>query len=163
MGPLIMSLIALGCVFGSALLGLLWRKRLPNEYEAAESKEVVRLGMGLVVTTAAMALGLLVGSAKSFFDTQNAEMAQLAENYIVLDRVLGIYGPEASDVRVSLRTELAHQLKGTGSTGRQNRAYMHIKEGGEMGDTIFQRVKGLLPADDNQRFLKQQSLTLLFQ
>jgi hypothetical protein len=158
-----MSLIALGCVFGGALLGMLWRKRVPTEYEAVESKEVVRLGMGLVATTAAMALGLLVGSAKSFFDTQNAEMAQLAGDYLMLDRVLASYGPEASDVRAALRTELARQLEETGPLERRNKAYINIKSGAQMSDTVLERTQALSPKDDSQRFLKQQCLTLLFQ
>lgn len=160
---LAISLVALGCVFGGALLGMLCRKRVPDEYQSAESKEVVRLGMGLVVTTAAMALGLLVGSAKSFFDTQNAEMAQIAGNYILLNHVLTSYGPGASDARAALRGELAHQLGESGPLERQNKAYMNIKEGVQMSDTILERIQALSPTDDSQRFLKQQSLTVLFE
>ncbi|MFZ0517793.1 MAG: hypothetical protein WBG35_11190 [Acidobacteriaceae bacterium] len=163
MGPLVMGVIALACVFGGALLGMFCRKHVPSEYQASESKEVVRLVMGLVVTTAAMALGLLVGSAKNFFDTQNAEMAQIAGNYILLDRVLTSYGPGASDARAALRSELADQLGESGTLERRNRAYMNIKEGVEMSDTIRERIQALSPADDSQRFLKQQSLALLFQ
>ena len=132
MGPLVTGVIALACVFGGALLGMFCRKHVPSEYQASESKEVVRLVMGLVVTTAAMALGLLVGSAKNFFDTQNAEMAQIAGNYILLDRVLTSYGPGASDARAALRSELADQLGESGTLERRNRAYMNIKEGVEM-------------------------------
>ncbi len=87
-----MSLIALACVFSSALLGMFCRRWVPDRHQGPDSKDIVRLGMGLVVTTAAMALGLLVGSAKSFFDTQNAEMGQLAADYVLLDRVLRITG-----------------------------------------------------------------------
>ena len=49
--------------------------------------------MGMVVTTSAIALGLLIGSAKSFFDTQNAEMVQIAANYVLLDRILAKLQP----------------------------------------------------------------------
>jgi hypothetical protein len=89
----------------------------PDEYQGADSKDVVRLVMGLVVTTVALALGLLVGSAKSFYDTQNAEMAQLAANYIMLDRVLEFYGPEAADARAELRTVPINALALTDSIG----------------------------------------------
>src|SRR5215469_10878882 len=109
MDSLTKSLIALACVLSAALLGMFIRKQMPDKYEDSESKDVVRLVMGLVVTTVAIALGLLVGSAKTFFDTQNTEMAQLAANYVVLDRMLAQYGPEANDARTELRTVLAHQ------------------------------------------------------
>ncbi|MGC2608266.1 MAG: hypothetical protein WA419_22155, partial [Silvibacterium sp.] len=84
MGPLATGLVAFACVLSGALLGMFFRTRIRDEYQGADSKDVVRLVMGLVVTTVALTLGLLVGSAKSFYDTQNAEMAQLAANYIML-------------------------------------------------------------------------------
>ena len=116
MDSLTISVIALACVFTAALLGTIFRKRIPDAYQASDSKDVVRLVMGLVVTTVAIALGLLIGSAKTFFDTQNAEMAQLAANYVLLDRMLAQYGPEANDARASLRTVLEYQFGSTKST-----------------------------------------------
>jgi hypothetical protein len=38
--------------------------------------------MGMVATTVALVLGLLVYSAKSFYDTQTAEVTQLAANVV---------------------------------------------------------------------------------
>ncbi|MBV9503301.1 MAG: hypothetical protein JO138_28340 [Acidobacteriaceae bacterium] len=61
--------------------------------------------MGLVATTVAVALGLLISSAKSFYDTQNTEITQLAANYILLDRTLVYYGPETTDIRSTLHQE----------------------------------------------------------
>ena len=148
MGSLAISLIALGCVFGAALLGMFLRPRLPDKYMASDSKDVVRLGMGLVVATAAMALGLLVGSAKTFYDTQNAEMAQLASHYVLLDRILANYGSEASDARAALRTELAYQLQGTGPMEHRSKAYLNIKAGTQMSVTVFAKIQALSPKDE---------------
>ena len=72
-----MSLLTIGlsvfaCIFGGALLGILIK--LPEDQLRADSKDVVRLGMGLVATTAALVLALLVASAKAFYDTQNTEV-----------------------------------------------------------------------------------------
>ena len=116
MDSLTTSVIASAFVFSAALLGTIFRKRIPDAYQASDSKDVVRLVMGLVVTTVAIALGLLVGSAKTFFDTQNTEMAQLAANYVLLDRMLAQHGPEANDARASLRTVLEYQFGSTKST-----------------------------------------------
>src|ERR1700751_3847581 len=127
MGSLTESIIALGCVFGAALLGMFFSKRMPDEYHASDSKDVVRLVMGLVVTTVAIALGLLVGSAKSFYDTQNAEIAQLAANYVLLDRILVQYGPEATDARTALRTVLAHQIQERDQLLGTSKMYSDIK------------------------------------
>jgi fluoride ion exporter CrcB/FEX len=53
------------CVFAGALLGMLLRKVLPDYYSSAEPKDIVRLGTGLIATTSAVVLGLLIGSAQN--------------------------------------------------------------------------------------------------
>jgi hypothetical protein len=160
MEPLAAGLIALACVFGGALLGMLCRRWVPDRHQGPDSKDVVRLAMGLVVTTSAIALGLLVGSAKSFFDTQNAELAQIAANYVLLDTILANYGPDAADARAALRTELAHRVEESGRSASADKTYMTIKSGARMSETTLDTLKALSPKDDNQRFLKQQCLSL---
>ena len=157
------SVIALACVFGAALLGMFVRKLLPAEYQASDSKDVVRLVMGLVVTTVALALGLLVGSAKSFYDTQNAEMAQIAANYVMLDRLLAQYGPEANDARATLRTVLARQIQSREDLWGPSKVYGDIKSGVAMGQPIIDQISKLSPKDDDQRYFKQQCLSLEIQ
>lgn len=164
MDSLTKSVIALACVFGAALLGMFSRTRFLGEYQASESKDVVRLVMGLVVTTVAIALGLLVGSAKSFYDTQNAEIAQLAGNYVLLDRMLAQYGSEAKDVRAALRTVLDQQIQAREQLLGTNKIYSDIKSGAAMGsELIVNKIHTLSPKDDDQRFFKQQSLNLELQ
>lgn len=160
MDSLTKSGIALACVFGAALVGMFLRKRVPGEYQVPESKEVVRLVMGLVVTTVALALGLLVGSAKSFFDTQNAEMAQLAANYVMLDQMLALYGPEANDARAELRTVLERRIQARDQLSGTNETYSEIKSGAKVGGSIIEKIHALSPKDDDQRFFKQQCLSL---
>ena len=155
MDTLVKGGIALACVFGAALLGLFLRARVPDKYQDTDSKDVVRLAMALVLTTVALALGVLVGSAKTFYDTQNAEMAQIAANYIMLDRILNYYGPESADARAELRKVLALQLEGSG-----RETYMEIKSGAQVGDTFFDKIQRLSPKDDSQRYYKQQSMNL---
>jgi hypothetical protein len=163
MDSLTKSVIALACVFGAALLGMFWRTRVPGEYQTSDSKDVLRLVMGLVVTTVGIALGLLVGSAKSFYDTQNAEMAQLAGNYVLLDRMLAQYGSEAKDVRAALRTVLDEQIQGREQLLGTNKMYSDIRSGTTMGALIVNEIRTLSPKDDDQRFFKQQSLNLELQ
>ena len=163
MNSLTKSVIALAFVFGGALLGMFWRIRVPGEYQASGSKDVVRLAMGLVVTTVAITLGLLVGSAKSFYDTQNAEIAQLAANYVLLDRVLAQYGPDAKDARSALRPLLDHQIHSQEQLLGRNKVYSDIKSGAVVGESILDKIHTLSPKDDDQRFFKQQSLNLEIQ
>ncbi len=58
MSPMAIGWIVFACVFGGALLGVFVRSVLPEHHLSAESKDVVKLGMGLVATMAALVLGL---------------------------------------------------------------------------------------------------------
>jgi hypothetical protein len=91
------------CVLGAVLLGTLLRKILPAHHLSGDSKDVVKLAMGLIGTMAALALGLLISSAKGSYDTRSSEITQLSANIILLDRVLAHYGPEAREARDLLR------------------------------------------------------------
>jgi hypothetical protein len=66
-------LIVFVCIFGAALLGIVLRATLPERHLSADSKDAVRLGMGMIATMAALVLGLLVASAKNFYDTYEDE------------------------------------------------------------------------------------------
>lgn len=103
MGYIGIRLIVLACIFGAALLGLLLRPFLPEQHQSADSKDTVRLGIGMIATMAGLVLGLLVASAKNFYDTQSNDVTQLAANAILLDRVLAHYGPETKEVRDTVR------------------------------------------------------------
>jgi hypothetical protein len=65
MDPLAKGVVALVSVFSAALLGIFLHTRAPDRYQSADSKDVVRLAMALVLTTVALALGVLVGFAKT--------------------------------------------------------------------------------------------------
>ena len=85
MSPVAVSLITLAFVFGGALLGMCLRITLPKDHLGGDSRDVVKLGMGLVGTMAALVLGLLIASAKSSFDTQGAELT----GHVEQDRLAG--------------------------------------------------------------------------
>src|SRR5436309_16009265 len=116
MNPLPVSGIVFACVFGGAILGMILRAFLPEKHLSAESKDLVKLGMGLIGTMTALVLGLLVASAKGSFDTQRNGLAQLSANIIMLDRVLARYGTESKDARETLRASVADMLQQTWPT-----------------------------------------------
>jgi len=120
MGALvIIYLIIFACVFGGALLGVYLRGVLPEEHLSGDSKDTVRLGMGLVGTMAALVLGLLVASAKNFYDTQTSELIGMSAKIVLLDRVLAHYGPETKEARDLLRSAVARALDRLWSKGRR--------------------------------------------
>jgi uncharacterized membrane protein YqhA len=71
MSPITISLLVLACIFGGALLGILLHSILPEHHLSADSKDIVKLGVGLVGTMAALVLGLLVAAAKGAYDAQS--------------------------------------------------------------------------------------------
>ena len=117
MSSLEISFVTLAVVFGGALLGIALRAVLPQQHLAGDSRDVVKLGMGLIATMAALVLGLLIASAKSSFDTQNAELTELASKAVLLDRILAHYGPEANEARELLRGSVASVLDIVSSRG----------------------------------------------
>jgi hypothetical protein len=80
-----LSAIAFACIAGGVLLGFFLRNTLPEHHLSSESKDVARLGPALVGTIAALVLGLLIGSAKSSYDTQNAQIKQMTANIVLLE------------------------------------------------------------------------------
>src|SRR5437762_11957616 len=106
---MIISVIALILFIGLVsvtLLGGRLRRLLPAEQLSDESKDAVKLALGLVATMTAILLGLLISSAKAAFDTARSEVIQMAAKVALLDRVLKIYGPETMDARRALRDEI---------------------------------------------------------
>src|SRR5271156_6996042 len=68
-----------------------------------DTKDVVKLGTGLIGTIAALVLGLLIASANGTFQTQRTQVQQLTADIVLLDRTLAQYGPETDSVRNLLR------------------------------------------------------------
>jgi hypothetical protein len=58
------GLIIFGCLMGSVGLGIYLRRILSEHYLSADTKDAVKLAMGLVATMSALVLGLLVTSVK---------------------------------------------------------------------------------------------------
>ena len=86
MSSLAVGLIAFVFIFGGALLGMSLRGAMPQNHLSDDSKDSVKLGMGLVATMCALVLGLLIASAKTYYDTQNAELTEMSAKIVLLDR-----------------------------------------------------------------------------
>ena len=148
------SLIVFACVFGGALLGIFLHAVLPQHHLSNESKDIVKLGMGLVGTMAALVLGLLVASAKGSYDNQSAELTQMSANIALLDRVLAVYGPETKETRALLRGAVGRVLDQMWSTTSPS---VPTAAGGEI---IYEKIQGLSPKNDTQRSLQSQALSM---
>jgi hypothetical protein len=167
MSSLAIRLIVFACIFGAALLGLFLRSVLPEKHLRADSKDAVRLGMGMIATMAALVLGLLVASAKNFYDTQSSELNQLSANVILLDRVLAHYGPETKEARDLLRGGVARTIdliwhrdpsvKTLPLASRRDSQMAPTPGGSEI---LYDKIQALSPTTDVQRALKAQASSI---
>ena len=154
----VIRLIVFVCIFGSALLGMVIRAALPEGHLSAESKDSVRLGIGMIATMAALVLGLLVASAKSFYDAQSSELTQLSANVILLDRGLAHYGPETKEVRELLRGAVARTLDLMWHQDHQQNSEMTPTAAG--GEVLYDKIQALSPTNDVQRALQAQASSM---
>lgn len=156
--PLI-SAILFVCLVGSALLGRLVHRYLPEDHLSDNSRDAVKLAMGLVATMTALVLGLLVSSAKEAYDTNRSAVIQMAAKVAFLDRVLALYGPEAGEARTELRAGVADAVRRIWAPVQMPAA--QLAPNPQVGDALYLAVERLSPHDDAQRALKTQVATLL--
>lgn len=152
MSALLLSLVVFLLVTGGIAGGTWLRRALPQHHLSKESQDVVKLGVGLLSTMAALVLGLLIASAKSSFDTQSQNVKQITAHLILLDNLLGEYGPDARPLRLQMRTAigpLADRIWGEKASG--TRAPF---EATAVNEQIYLAVQSLVPTTDLQQTLK---------
>ena len=158
MSPIVVGCIVLACVFGGALLGMVIHKMLPEPHLSAESKDVIKLGMGLIATMSALVLALLTNSAKGSYDTQRNELTQAAANVLLVDRVLAHYGPEAKEARDLLKLSVAGMIDRLWPDDPVANAQLGPTTAA--GELFFDKIQELKPQNDVQRALQAQALKM---
>lgn len=99
MNSIAISLIVVVVVLAGALTGAYVRSRLPKHHVEGDSRDIVKAGIGLLATLAALVLGLIVASAKNSFDTKTEEVQAAAVTLLHLDRSLRRLGREGNEAR----------------------------------------------------------------
>jgi hypothetical protein len=132
--------------------------RLPEHHLGAETKDVVKLGMGLVATMTALMLGLLLASARGEYEAANKALREAAVDVIKLDRALARYGPETAEIRAMVRVGLIHRIELTWSSGPLQEPRRDAPGLLERLEAMQHAIQQLAPKDDVQRWLKSQAL-----
>lgn len=158
MNTILTSGVIAACLLAAVWLGMRIRRVLPEHHLSADTKDTVKLAMGLVATMSALVLGLLVSSAKSSYDTTRGEVIQMAAKVAFLDRVLAVYGPEADGPRNEFHAAVEHavRLMWSGTTG----GLSHLAATTSQGDAVYAAIQNLAPKNDTQRSLKGQAISL---
>ena len=155
MNATLTSLVVFGCLVGSVLIGITIRGLLPQAHLSSESKDAVKVAMGLVATMSALVLGLLVSSAKSSYDIQRTEVIQMAAKVAFLDRVLTAYGPEAAGVRAQIRDMLEQSIQQMWPGALRQPADRNPNI--QAGNLMYAALQHLSPQDNAQAALKSQA------
>jgi len=158
MNPALTASIASACLFAAVWLGIRLRRLLPAHHLSADTKDTVKLAMGLVATMSALLLGLLVSAAKGDYDTGRNEVIQMAAKISFLDRILAVYGPESADARTKFRAavELTIQNMWPGE-GKPSAPRISNQQATY---AVYLAIQNLTPRDDMQRDLKAQAAKL---
>jgi hypothetical protein len=159
MNIILIAAALFACLVGAALLGRCVHRYLPEDHLSADSRDSVKLAMGLLATMTALVLGLLVSSAKDGYDTKRSVVIQMAAKVAFLDRVLALYGPETAEARGDLRAAVADSVRRIWPTDKGGSPKFAPNQ--QMGDTLYVSIQRLSPKDDSQRVLKAQVATLM--
>jgi hypothetical protein len=155
MSAAVLSCLIFALTLGGIVLGALLRTTLPQHHLSKESQDVVRLGVGLIATIAALVLGLLIAAAKGSFDTQSGQVKQITADMILLDLLLEKYGPEALPIRIEMRSvigPLADRLwhekvaDAAGPIAKDTKA-----------EGVYVAIQALSPKNDLQRSLQSRA------
>ena len=157
MSSVAIACIAFVCVFGGALLGLLFQTVLPEEHLSTDTKDVVKLGIALIATMAALVLSLLISSAKGTFDTRGNQLLQASADIILLDRILAHYGPETKEVRAVLQRSVAASIERFWPTNRDRPETVGPRT--SPVEALYDKIQELSPQTEAQRSLRSQALT----
>jgi hypothetical protein len=162
MNPTIVGMIVFACTFMAALLGIWLRTTLPERQLDADSRDTVKVGIGLIATMTALVLGLITASAKSSFDAVDTGVKQTATQILTLDRVLARYWSEAGEIRKGLKHMVGARIdmiwpQGSSKPGDPDPMRSGVASGVE---GLAHAVRGLKPRDDAERALRARALDL---
>lgn len=160
MTSLTMGLSSLACIFGGALVGMAIRHRLPGHHLKEESKDTIKLCAAMIATLGALVLGLLVGSAKSAFDTTNSGITQISARVLLLDRMLARCGPGAQEIRLEIRTDMARAVDRIWSEDPRSAAAGDPRAWPRGLEEMEAQISRLTPSDDAERHAQTEALRL---
>jgi hypothetical protein len=157
MSALAAASIAFALIFGSALLGMFIRSRVPDSHLAGDSKDVIRLATALIATMSAVVLALLFASTRASFEQTSGTVTRLTTDIIELDHVLEEYGPEATPLRKALRDGIVPMID---SIWRDGVAKSQADKPYLRQESVLYGVRGLVPRDHIQTSLQVRALQL---
>lgn len=157
MYSLAVSSLAFAVMFAGALAGMRIRRAAPDHHFATEAKDTVRLAVGLIVTMTGLVLGMLVSSAKTFYDSEKNQVAEMASQIVLFNDLLTAYGPEARQTRIEARRFIDDAVDRIWPKKKSQVIQLRPPN---YAENLFDDLQGLAPKNDAQAFVKTQIMSV---
>jgi hypothetical protein len=157
MHALAVSFLVFALVLAGALAGMAMRRAVPEAHFTPEAKDTVRLAIGLVVTMTGLVLGMLVSSAKTFYDGEKNQVAEVSSQIILMNDLLTAYGPETRQARIEA---LGFVEEAADRIWPREKAKLFQLRPANGSDAFNKAVQSLVPKNDAQASVKTQLLSL---
>lgn len=156
----VVGIIVLACTFAGALIGMFLRKALPGHHLDSDSKDTIKVGIGLIATMTALLLGLVTASAKSSFDAMDTTVKQTAIQILTLDRLLARYGPETNEIRQGLKQRVGARIDmiWPHDSAKPVSVNPMQSESVPMTERLMDSIRSLKAKDDAQRALQSRAV-----
>ena len=161
MTSLTIGLLSSACICGGALVGFGLQRVLPAHHLSKETQDMIKLAVGVIATSTALVLGLLVSSSKGQFDAMGERLVQFGANIIILDSTLAEYGPEAKPAREHLRRSVEAVLQRLWPEERTGGSTLAAIEHASTLDAVRVKLRELKPGTDEQRAMLAQAHQIL--
>jgi hypothetical protein len=149
-----MSVVVFVCVSSETLFGTFLHSRQLEHHLSAATKDIVRLGIGLIGTIAARVLGLLITSGNSTYQTQNGQIQKLTANIVALDHALTQYGPDTDGARNQPRHAVPAVADRIGQENGCDSKKAELFEASAAGLAFYDEILKLSPHNGTQRSLQ---------
>ncbi len=160
MKAVVLSLIIFTCIIGGAVIGIFLRAMLPARHLTDESRNMVTLGMGIVATMGALAVGLMIQGAQISFSAQRDDLIDMSAKIVFLDELLADYGPGAEGARETLRDSLERTINQFWPKDGLGGAV--IEPPVSKSETLYYQILSLKPDNDARHAIRDEALSLTY-
>jgi hypothetical protein len=151
LSSLSIALIVVAVVLGGSSFGSYVRSRLPRHHLEGDTRDIVRAGIGLLATLAALVLGLIIASAKNSFDTKTDEVQTAAMKLLHLDRNLRELGSASTGARQELLEMVNKRLQRVWGSRDTAQAALATLDDKPSLETLQATIRAIPAKDDVQR------------
>jgi Protein of unknown function (DUF4239) len=148
-------LISFVAIMAGIAAGMYLRRHVDLDRLGPATKEVIRPGASYLATLSAVLISLMIASAKSSYDSQDAHFRTLAAYLVETDQLLAQYGPETTEIRILMRQAVPAAVD---RIWREKRSAVQDSAftAASLAEQVNSAVATLRPANDAQRALKKR-------